>query len=340
MQMRNKKKKTYKRFLKGVRFFAAVFFSLVFLCSCNAKEPVIPSSAALQSSFPSESGTEQVAPTLLPQTTASLEAAPSETIAEYEETAVCTANEYVNIRDRAGADGSIIGRMPAKETAGVLTYEDGWAKVFYRGVTGYVSMEYLMFQRNPDAPLPEGEWTQILVGPQNLLPKDFSVELADFKSGAVDARILDICTEMFFDAGEDGVTLKLVDAYRSRELQSELYAQKVQSYLDRGYSLEEAEATAATITARPDTSEHQTGLALDIVTDGYTSRDSGFAATKAFKWLDANAANYGFILRYPKGRTDITGVIYEPWHWRYVGEAAPFIKKSGTSLEEYLRANG
>jgi D-alanyl-D-alanine carboxypeptidase len=199
-------------------------------------------------------------------------------------------------------------------------------------------MEYLVFQRSPDQPLPEGSWSLILVNQQSTLPEDFDVVLADFEGGQVDARILEVCEEMFADAMEDGVDLRLVDAYRSRELQSSLFEKKVQSYLDKGYSRAKAESVAATITARPDTSEHQTGLALDIVTGSYTSRDSGFSDTQAFRWLCVNAANYGFILRYPEGKTEITGVIYEPWHWRFVGAAAAAgINGSGACLEEYLQ---
>jgi D-alanyl-D-alanine carboxypeptidase len=144
---------------------------------------------------------------------------------------------------------------------------------------------------------------------------------------------------MFAAAKADGVKLQLVDAYRSYSRQKELFEAKVKSYLDKGYSRKDAEKKAATITARPNTSEHQTGLALDIVTPSYTKRDKGFAETDAFKWLNANAQDYGFTLRYKKDKVSITGVIYEPWHWRFVGtEAAKAMKKSGECLEEYLGA--
>jgi len=190
-------------------------------------------------------------------------------------------------------------------------------------------------------PVFEDEWAQILVNPSHVLPEDFNVDLSDFEGGQVDARILAICEAMFADAKEDGVELILVDAYRSRERQSELFSKKVESYLEDGYGREEAETKAATITARPDTSEHQTGLALDIVSPAHTSRDSGFDETMAFKWLYDNADSYGFILRYPKNKTADTGVVYEPWHWRYVGAAAAAeIRESGECMEEYLGAAG
>ena len=94
-------------------------------------------------------------------------------------------------------------------------------------------------------------------------------------------------------------------------------------------------ATARLI-AVPGTSEHETGLAADIVTPSYQRLDAGYAGTKAARWLLENAASYGFVLRYPEDKTEITGIDYEPWHYRYVGvEAAKEIMAQGLCLEEY-----
>ncbi len=251
--------------------------------------------------------------------------------------AVCTAEESVNIRENPGKNGAVLGALPAGETADVLAYEDGWARVHYNGIDGYVSRDYLIGRHTPDIEVPAGEWAAVLVNPSHPLPDGFETAVAGFEGGQVDARIFDICTAMFADAADDGVKFKLVDAYRSFERQNELYQQKVDSYIAKGYSREDAETQAATITARPNTSEHQTGLALDIVTPSYTKRDKGFAKTDAFKWLDANAQDYGFTLRYKPGKQELTGVIYEPWHWRFVGvEAAQAMKQSAECLEEYF----
>lgn len=198
-------------------------------------------------------------------------------------------------------------------------------------------MDYILKLYTPETPVPEGDWSLILVNPTHKIPDDYKVTPSDFEGGQVNESILDICKQMFADAKKDGVTFKLVDAYRSEELQSKLYEQKVDRYITKGYSRKDAEKEAATITARPGTSEHQTGLALDIVTPSYTKRDKGFAKTAAFKWLDANAYNYGFTMRYKADKVSITKVIYEPWHWRFVGtEAAIAMKISGQCLEEYL----
>ncbi len=251
--------------------------------------------------------------------------------------AVCTANEFVNIRVSADADSAILGMLPAGETADIIAYEDDWVNVSYDGVTGYVSRDFLLGRHTPDIDVPMGDWAAVLVNPDHLLPDGYEVELADFEGGQVDARIRDICEAMFTDAKADGVDFKLVDAYRSYETQNKLYQKKVNSYIAKGYSREDAEVKAATITARPNTSEHQTGLALDIVTPSYTKRDKGFAKTDAFKWLDANAQDYGFTLRYKQDKQEYTKVIYEPWHWRFVGvEAAKAMKQSGECLEEYM----
>ena len=87
----------------------------------------------------------------------------------------------------------------------------------------------------------------------------------------------------------------------------------------------------------PGSSEHQIGLAVDIITDGYTSLDEGFGDTKAGKWLAENSADYGFILRYPAGKEEITSIEYEPWHFRYVGkDVAKEIMSKGITFEEYL----
>ncbi len=138
--------------------------------------------------------------------------------------------------------------------------------------------------------------------------------------------------EAMFDAGmKDGVTLTPCSGYRSYNKQVTLYQRKVDFYKGQGYSEDEAKVKAATIVMVPGSSEHNLGYAMDIV-----CVEEWFETTPEFKWLMANAADYGFILRYPKDKTDITMVIYEPWHWRYVGvEAAKAIKASGLTLEEY-----
>lgn len=323
-----------------------IAFALILLLLSGCAAPAADAPATLPPTAP-PALTAVPAPAATPSpspiaTTAPDSAPPAPTASpqpKYLEKLVCTADDAVNIRSTASKSGDIVGSWPGGATADVIAYEGNWAHIAYNGITGYVRRDYTTSRQSSETKVPKGSWASILVSPASVLPDDFSVSLADFEGGQVDKRILDICKEMFAAAKADGVRLHLVDAYRSYSRQKELFEAKVKSYLDKGYSQKDAEKKAATITARPNTSEHQTGLALDIVTPSYTKRDKGFANTDAFKWLNANAQDYGFTLRYKKDKVSITGVIYEPWHWRFVGaEAAKAMKKSGECLEEYLGA--
>ena len=111
----------------------------------------------------------------------------------------------------------------------------------------------------------------------------------------------------------------------------------MKEWLAKGYSQSGAEREAAKVVAYPGTSEHHLGLAVDLVSDEHVALDEGAERTKGYQWLVSHCQKYGFILRYPNGATDITGIIYEPWHFRYVGkEAAEEIMERGITLEEYL----
>ena len=187
-----------------------------------------------------------------------------------------------------------------------------------------------------------GNWNLILVNLDNPLPDDFTVDLTllyriDDREFQVDARILDDALAMFNQAKLDGIDIFPTSAYRSVEYQEYLFDRSVQEYMDSGANEEEAIAATASLIAVPASSEHHTGLAIDIISTEYTELDEGFENTPAFRWLDANAHKYGFILRYPKDKTDITQYSYEPWHYRYVGAPhAQIIKENGYCLEEYL----
>ncbi len=135
-----------------------------------------------------------------------------------------------------------------------------------------------------------------------------------------------------YNAGlEDGVTLTPFSGYRSYETQTTLYNNKVAVMESQGFVGDQAKIEAATIVMVPGSSEHNLGLAMDIV-----CCDNWFENEPEYAWLCENAADYGFILRYPKDKQDVTKVIYEPWHWRYVGvETAKAIKASGMVMEEY-----
>ncbi len=138
---------------------------------------------------------------------------------------------------------------------------------------------------------------------------------------------------MMKDMEKDGISNVWVQsAYRSREKQEELYENSINKYLNQGKSQKEAERLTAEYINKPGSSDHNLGLAVD-----FNYVDDNFEDTKAFKWLKQNAEKYGFILRYPKNKEDITKISYEPWHWRYVGEEnAKKMNELDMCLEEYI----
>ena len=181
------------------------------------------------------------------------------------------------------------------------------------------------------------EWNLILVNSSNKLPENFEVELGEIGIRKMDSRIVSIVQKMISDAKSDGIDLLLASSYRSVERQTELFNEQIQKYKQLGYSDTDAYNEAKEWVAIPGTSEHHTGLALDIVTPTYQVLDYGFDTTDAFKWLYKNCSEYGFILRYPKTKSDITGITYEPWHYRYVGtQVAKYIMENDLCLEEYI----
>ena len=183
--------------------------------------------------------------------------------------------------------------------------------------------------------LPE-DWNLILVNRTHPIPEDYQVELKNIGSGhQIDARAYDDFRAMIQAAKREGVYIYVTSSYRDLDKQTDLYNKKVESYVMQGYSYESAKRQAGQVVAVPGTSEHHLGLALDIVSSEYRKLDEKQEETKGFQWLSEHSWEYGFILRYPNGETEITGIIYEPWHFRYVGlEAAKEITEAGITLEE------
>lgn len=175
----------------------------------------------------------------------------------------------------------------------------------------------------------------LLVNKKNSLTNDYVPEdlvVMDKKYCFEDDRIYELnkhvynqFVQMVDIAKKDGISLKVCSAYRSYDYQVYLY----QKYVEK-----DGEEEANTYSAKPGYSEHQTGLAIDFIE---VSEDEIFDITDSHYWLDANAYKFGFIMRYPKNKENITGYIYEPWHYRYVGkEVASYIKNRNITLEEYL----
>jgi len=182
------------------------------------------------------------------------------------------------------------------------------------------------------------DWRLLLVNGQHSLPEGFEVKLKELKNGqAVDERCFSDLQKMIDDCCAAGLQPLICSSYRSQERQQELFDNKVKKLKGQGLSDKEARQQAATVIAVPGTSEHQTGLALDIVDINNQNLDESQVNTPVQQWLAKNSWQYGFILRYPSTKSDITGITFEPWHYRYVdNEAAKAIHEQGLCLEEYL----
>lgn len=185
------------------------------------------------------------------------------------------------------------------------------------------------------AVMDEDKWYLTFVNKNYVLPENYTPRLSEELFGTycqLDARCAPYYIEMYNAALKDGCKLTPFSGYRSIRTQKRNFENEMQMYLNRGCTFDEAYDRAATNILPPSTSEHNLGLAMDIV-----SINHNFDKSKEFAWLMEHGAEYGFILRYPADKTDITMVQYEPWHWRYVGrEAAEEIMSKGITLEEYL----
>lgn len=186
-----------------------------------------------------------------------------------------------------------------------------------------------------------GEFTQsllLLVNPWNEVPEGYSVELDTVEGYLVDRRAAPALAQMLSDCRAAGFEPIICSAYRTQDYQEMLYRNKILRLLADGVPNKDAPTIAARSVALPGTSEHQLGLAVDLISETYTNLDQWQERTEVQQWLMANCYDYGFILRYPNGTSDTTGIIYEPWHYRYVGTTtAEAVKASGLVFEDYLK---
>lgn len=176
------------------------------------------------------------------------------------------------------------------------------------------------------------DFNLIIVNKDNKLPANFKENLVDFKGTKIDKRIVNNLSKMIDDAANNSVTLWISSGYRSVKLQAEIMDDEIARNIRAGHSRKESEELAKQLVAEPGESEHHTGLAID-----FNTISDDFCNTNAYKWLLENGAKYGFILRYPESKENITGKNYEPWHFRYVGvHAAKAMNGKDICLEEYI----
>ncbi|MCL2105932.1 MAG: M15 family metallopeptidase [Oscillospiraceae bacterium] len=196
------------------------------------------------------------------------------------------------------------------------------------------------------AAMNEAQWNLLLVNRDFALPQSYAPETAVCLPGVypenreMEKRAAAAYRKMYYAALKDGAELVPYSGYRRTSTQKSNFENRIASYRAQGYSEAESVNLAAQSILPPGCSEHEAGLAMDIVKPGSWELSEAFENSKEFQWLKKNAADYGFILRYPRGKESVTKISYEPWHWRYVGEeAAKVIMASGMTLEEYLNGN-
>lgn len=172
----------------------------------------------------------------------------------------------------------------------------------------------------------------ILVNSNNSFPENVKLNLVSFQKKQVADIIYNDLIDMYNSALDDNITLKINNAYRSKKEQTKMFNDKMQSYINDGYSKEKAYNQTILTVQKPGYSEHETGLAIDFSNEGHYDENE-----KMWEWLKNNAYKYGFILRYPYNKYEITKIDYEPWHYRYVGKkAAKEITNQNLTLEEYV----
>ncbi len=283
-------------------------------------------------------------------TTENTTEAPSAEESTTEKGKILYATAVVNVREEPNTDCDVIGQLSLGESIELIEHLDnGWSAVRYSGEKYYISTQYLSEKKPSDKtefvdPLAaerivvdptEGNPYLVVVNAKRAADETYKPVLTEiFDTGYyMEEGVTPYYEEMYTAAKKDGITLTPYSAYRSYERQKNNYINLTKQYKSQ-YKLSEEDAArkAATVILPPGTSEHNLGLAMDIC----NTRDD-FANTKEFKWLTENAHKYGFILRYTADKQDITGIVPEPWHWRFVGvEYAEEIKNSGLCLEEYL----
>lgn len=245
-----------------------------------------------------------------------------------------SARQTVEAR-RAVATGAAAGAASGKGAAGVMA--DGGSgqapgEAADGGEVSETAADGSLILREEDM------WCLILTNAEYPVPEEYTVELKEIPGTeqSVDARVYDPLMEMMGAMVSEGLSPVVCSGYRTLDKQEKLFNRKVSAFVRQGYSKEESNARARQILSIPGSGEHCLGLAVDFCSQTYRQLEQGFEETPEGVWLREHAQDYGFILRYEEGKEEITGITYEPWHFRYVGvKAARYMKEHGQSLEEF-----
>lgn len=334
--------------MKNKKYIALVLPAMfAFLFACCGNENVDPFGDTVTSQIASVEETT-ANPTKAETTAAEV------TITEKNSSETVYATANVNVRKEPNTNCQIVGSLSLGESIErTEKLENGWSKVLYGSEEFYVSSKYLSLSK----PSSHGNFADpfaaerivvdptagnpylVVVNAGRAMTENYKPVLSEiFDTGYfMEQGVTPYYEKMYTAAKKEGITLTPYSAYRSYERQKNNYINLTKNYMSQ-YNLSEEDAArkAATVILPPGTSEHNLGLAMDIC-----NTKNSFANTKEYKWLTENAHKYGFILRYTADKQHITGIVPEPWHWRFVGvEYAEDIKNSGLCLEEYLDSKG
>lgn len=319
-----------KIFLTALALLAAVFAGTLAGCGDPASSPATVS-GSITISLPADSRTASVG-------TESV-FTPSE--------APSAASEISSEASSRAASSRTASSAPASSatSSSAVSSEVTSSRAVSSGAVSSEESEPVSSEADPSeefVPDPEYDWAAILVNKNSPLPDGYDPEIGKLNaSRKFDVRVLPYMKAMIAAAEKDGIHLNVISSYRAPSRQVELFDAKVAEYRKKGLPRKEAELEAGKLVAPPGTSEHCTGLAADIVStdwyDHHSSLTDDFDQTEEYRWLAKHAVEYGFVLRYPKDKEDITMIDYEPWHYRFVGtHAAEYIKANGLCLEEYV----
>ncbi|MDR1254041.1 MAG: M15 family metallopeptidase [Oscillospiraceae bacterium] len=196
-------------------------------------------------------------------------------------------------------------------------------------------------EKSPTSIPDDQKWALILVNSTHPLTEELAIKTVKIGDISVDTRIAPYVNQLIAAAKEEGIGLGVISGYRTISRQKELYDEKCNYWKKQGLSDEQAKEKACHYVAIPGQSEHNSGLAIDFSSTSNPSANltETFESTKEGKFVKEHAPKFGFILRYPKGKEDITKVVYEPWHFRFVGPLAIKIIDSGLVFDEYWEKN-
>jgi len=185
------------------------------------------------------------------------------------------------------------------------------------------------------------DWKTVLINENNPVPDNHKIKVVKLENVEVDKRIVGPLKKLLKQGRKENIKLKLDEGYRSKELQQKQREENISRLMsEEGMTAEQALIETNKYFAEVGKSEHQLGLAVDVVSEDFPYQEEAFADTDAGKWLADHGHEFGFIIRYPKDKVDITGKEYEPWHLRYVGKkVAKEIKDRGICLEEFIECN-